>query len=346
MLRRSIINFLAICFLAGIISTSFAQSLPKKVKIEKIWDEGVHNAFTDLIFFKGAFYCSFREGNAHVPRNGVDGKVRILKSSNGRRWVSVALLEKPGIDLRDPKLSVTPGGQIMVIMGGSIYEGGTLKGRIPQVSFSDNEGSSFSNLQEVSIDAQIVSWGDWIWRVTWHKGTGYAIDYQIGPNERRGPSALYLLETKDGIHFSKVYQFDIDGFPNEATVRFDTKDSMHVLVRRELGDQMGILAVAASPYINWNFHKLDYRLGGPNLIFLRNGKRIIGTRVHVPEVHLGLLAENPKNNFSEILHLPSSGDCSYPGMIIRKKTLYLSYYSSHEGKTSIYFGRIPLSVLK
>jgi hypothetical protein len=47
--------------------------------------------------------------------------VRILKSANGEDWQSIALLEKKGIDLRDPKLSVTPDGRIMVIIGGSIY---------------------------------------------------------------------------------------------------------------------------------------------------------------------------------------------------------------------------------
>ncbi len=346
MKKRIVIGFLAICFLTGIHAASFAQSLSKKVKVAKIWDEGAHNAFTDLLLFNGAFYCSFREGNGHIPVKGGDGKVRILKSSNGRHWKSIAFLEKSGIDLRDPKLSVTPDGRIMVIMGGSIYEGSTLKGRIPQVSFSDNKGSSFSRPQEVAVDPQMVSWGDWIWRVTWHKGTGYAIDYQIGPNERRGPTALSLLETKDGIHFSRIHQFEIDGFPNEATVRFDAEDSMHVLIRRELSDQMGVLAVSAPPYTQWRFHKLSYRLGGPNFIFLKNGNRIIGTRVHVPQVHMGLLAENPKYSFSEILQLPSAGDCSYPGMIIKGNNLYISYYSSHEGKTAVYFGKIPTSVLK
>ncbi|MCO5237326.1 MAG: hypothetical protein M9933_13750 [Chitinophagaceae bacterium] len=332
--------------LLGLMMMSFGQDLPRGITVEKIWDQGGHNAFTDLIRFKGKFYCSFREGDGHVPKNGVNGKVRIVRSANGRDWESVALLEKPGIDLRDPKLSVTPSGEIMVIIGGSVYAGSTLKGRVPQVSFSDKKGNAFSDPEKVSIDPDIVSWGDWIWRVTWHKGVGYAIDYQVGPEERRGPVALYLLKTTDGLHFSKVYQFDIDGFPNEATVRFDGKDSMHVLIRRELGDQMGVLAVAASPYLDWNFHKLDYRLGGPNFVFLKNDQRIIGTRVHVPEVHLGLLGEIQGYSFKEILRLPSSGDCSYPGMLVKGKKLYLSYYSSHEGKTSIYFAGIPLSLLE
>ena len=36
------------------------------------------------------------------------------------------------------------------------------------------------------------------------------------------------------------------------------------------------------------------------------------------------------------LTLPSSGDNSYPGLVWENGTLWVSYYSSHEGKTDIY----------
>ena len=39
----------------------------------------------------------------------------------------------------------------------------------------------------------------------------------------------------------------------------------------------------------------------------------------------------------ELVTLPSGGDTSYPGLVLRGDNLYVSYYSSHEGKTSIYF---------
>ena len=40
--------------------------------------------------------------------------------------------------------------------------------------------------------------------------------------------------------------------------------------------------------------------------------------------------------------LSSGGDNSYPGMVYHKGYLWLSYYSSHEGKTSIYLAKIKL----
>ena len=41
--------------------------------------------------------------------------------------------------------------------------------------------------------------------------------------------------------------------------------------------------------------------------------------------------------------LPSAGDCSYPGLAWHRGCLWMSYYSSHEGKASIYLARIGLN---
>lgn len=47
----------------------------------------------------------------------------------------------------------------------------------------------------------------------------------------------------------------------------------------------------------------------------------------------------------KMIKVPSGGDTSYPGMVINKKTLWVVYYSSHEGKSAIYTAEIPLSQL-
>jgi hypothetical protein len=47
-------------------------------------------------------------------------------------------------------------------------------------------------------------------------------------------------------------------------------------------------------------------------------------------------------SYEPALQLPSGGDTSYPGMVWHEGILWMSYYSSHEGKTSIYLARIRL----
>ena len=92
-------------------------------KVEQIWSNGQHCAFTSLVEFKGKYYCTFREGYSHIFDNegNAEGKIRILASKNGKKWESVALIGKDGYDLRDPKFSITPDGRLMVSLGGSIY---------------------------------------------------------------------------------------------------------------------------------------------------------------------------------------------------------------------------------
>jgi hypothetical protein len=141
--------------------------LPEGVKVRKIWSNGKYNAFTSLIQFNETFYCAFREGESHVF--GKDGVTRIISSEDGIKWNSVALLVKDGYDLRDPKLSVTPDGRIMAVIGGSVYKGQELLGRLTHVSFSDLSGKYFSDPQPVSISEDIRTNNDWLWRVTWRK---------------------------------------------------------------------------------------------------------------------------------------------------------------------------------
>mgnify|MGYP000415731315 CR=1 FL=1 len=317
---------------------------PNAIKVTKIWNYANHNAFTDLIKFKGNYYCSFRESSGHV--SGSDGLVRILKSRDAKKWMSVALLKKEGIDLRDPKLSITPDGRIMVIIGGSIYKNDVLLGRKPHVSFSNKSGNKFSNPEKVSVDPEIASWGDWIWRVTWHNGIGYGIDYQVTPQLRKKPSDIYLVKTKDGVNFQKVSKLEVDEYPNESTIRFDKQNNVYALIRRDVNDKMGVWAKSKPPYTEWEYTELNERLGGPNFIFTADEKVIVATREYArPGTYTRLLIGNKTGNFKQIIRLPSGGDTSYPGLVLEKNRLLVSYYSSHEGKTAIYIAEIPLTLL-
>jgi len=45
---------------------------------------------------------------------------------------------------------------------------------------------------------------------------------------------------------------------------------------------------------------------------------------------------------TEALKLPSGGDTSYSGMVLHDGKLWMSYYSSHEGKASIYLAQVAI----
>ena len=105
---------------AALLATPAHADAPELVSVEKIWDRGAHNAFTDLVRWRGKWYCTFREADGHV---GGDGKLRVLESADGKAWEPVALIAEEGIDLRDPKLAITPKDRLMIVAGGSVYRG-------------------------------------------------------------------------------------------------------------------------------------------------------------------------------------------------------------------------------
>jgi len=313
----------------------------------KIWHSDRYCAFTDLARFKDRFYCVFREGSAHVY--GEDGKIRVLASDDGDTWRSVALLTEEGVDLRDPKLSVTPDGRLMINMGGSFYDGRRLLKRESRVAFSDAQGETFSLPQLVQIDPAIRSNSDWLWRVTWQGDTAYGVVYR--PKRPGNESAAHLVSSRDGVTYKLVHSFALTDRPNETTLRFMPDGELVALLRREAGNRSGCVSVSRPPYTQWKWHQLGHRLGGPNFVRLPDGRLIAGTRQYRKNpagksVYCTILALFTKDGeFRPVLRLESGGDTSYPGMLVHNGELCVSYYSSHEGNAAIYFSEIPLRVL-
>src|SRR5262249_17978335 len=83
------------------------------------------------------------------------------------------------------------------------------------------------------------------------------------------------------------------------------------------------------------------RIGGPNLIRLPDGRLIAVVRLYTPKARTAVCSLDPETGkLAELLTLPSGGDTSYAGLAWHDDLLWISYYSSHEGKTSIYLARV------
>ncbi len=332
-----------------VFSTMLFAQKKEAVEIKRIWDHGGHNAFTDITFFKNKLYIVFREADNHIPNkdNSGNGKIRILTSSDGEYWESAGLIELNGVDLRDPKISVTAKKRLMIAMGGSKYDQQELKSIVSYVSLSDPNGNKFSAPEPIVLPEQIKSDFDWLWRVTWYDKVGYGVVYQSNVDGEPGKSKAYLVKTEKGTEYEFITELNIEGDPNEATIRFLTGAEMMMIVRRGGGDQMGMMGTSKAPYTDWTWEKLDFELGGPNFEVIPINKILIGTRVNGPDgPYSALLLGKKGEEFKEVMKLPSGGDTGYPGFYSIAGYVWLSYYSSHEGKTSIYYARIPYSELK
>jgi hypothetical protein len=312
---------------------------PLLVSVERIWANAPHSALTDLIYWKGEFWCVFREADVHF--GGENGILRLLKSRNGIVWQLTASLELEGWDLRDPKLSVTPDGTLMLLTGASFLS--RRKERLAHqslVSFS-HDGNTWQPLTHVLTE-------EWLWRVTWFQGKGYGIAYYfLDPQDRGGEWGIRLYETENGIHYRVVTSFDIPGQPNEATLRFLPSGQMIALLRRNGPvDDHAWIGYSFPPYEDWLWADAGIHFAGPNFLILPDGNmwaagRIISTTPY-GFIEQTALAKMDSNSLTPKLILPSGGDTSYPGMVYQEPYLWLSYYSSHESSTGIYFAKIAL----
>ncbi|MCG8306861.1 MAG: hypothetical protein MI975_05665 [Cytophagales bacterium] len=321
-----------------------AQKKEEITEIKRIWDRGKHNAFTDIIFFKQNLYVVFREGDGHIPNedNSGNGKIRVLRSADGEFWESAGIIELRGIDLRDPKISVTPKNKMMIIMGGSKYDRGELQDLSTYVSMSDPSGKKFTEPEPIILDEKIKPGLNWLWRVTWKDKTGYGVVYQSRVDGIKGKSKAFLVRTDKGYAYELIRELEIDGDPNEATVRFLSRGEMMILARRGGEDKKGMIGTSMPPYTDWTWEKLNFELGGPNFEVIPINKILIATRLRDDEgPYTGLLLGKKGETFKEVLRLPSGGDTSYAGMFSIGGYVWMSYYSSHEGKASIYYARIP-----
>lgn len=309
------------------------------VDVQKVWDEAPHNAFTGLVRFRDQWFLTFREGPYHgVPKPGeMPGRARVLRSADGRQWESAALLDwGPDQDVRDPKLCVTPDGRLMLNAAAA-----------PHAQPKTRQSLAWFSRDGVEWDGphKIAEPDWWMWRVTWGPdGKAYGVAY--GPISH-SPRTTRLYRSDDGVKFDVlVEQLTAEPGTGETTLRFLRDGTAVALVRREGPRPLALVGTSRGDLTQWTFRELPLHLGGPDFIELPDGRIVAGGRFYDGKVRTALGWLDPaKAELTEALALPSGGDTSYPGFVWHDGLLWVSYYSSHEGKTSIYLARVRVDGL-
>jgi len=300
------------------------------VDVQKIWDEAPHNAFTDLIRWRGHWYCAFREGKGHVS---ADGRLRVLRSADGAQWTPVGLMTWDGGDVRDAKLSVAPDNRLM--LSGAVRFLKPVNGHVHQsVTWLSPDGEQWGEPNRVGHPNL------WMWSATWHKATGYSIGYSTA-----GKKFIRLYHTRDGRTWKTLADDLFPGgtYANETSLVFAADETCYCLLRRDSHGATAQLGTARPPYTEWAWKDLGTRIGGPKMIQLPDGRFLATVRLYDKKVRTGLCeVDVEKGRLTEILTLPSGGDTSYAGMVLHGGLLWISYYSSHEGRTSIYLAKVNL----
>lgn len=325
--------------------------LPKVTvtNLRRVFHNGEHNAFTDLVRFKGKFYLTFRscpDGHMVHPTSSII----ILASDDTKEWKQVHRFNVPLRDTRDSHFLIFKGK--LFVYTGTWYSGPTTLAR-EDYDLNKHLGYAAWTDDGAKWHSPIMlegTFGHYVWRAAAFGDKAYLCGRRnIGFNitargEGRKVESL-MLESDDGLIWRKraVFQ-EIAG--DETAFLFEPDGSVLGVGRR--GSAPAQLLRSQPPYTNWNRKDLDRYIGGP-LITKWGNRTVVGGRNSTkagPKTSLCWLVGDRLHEFAEF---PSGGDNSYPGFLeLAPNRALVSYYSSHEkdaaGKTitAIYLVELTL----
>ena len=297
--------------------------------IRRVFHNGEHNAFTDLIRFHDRFFLTFRscpDGHGVHPTSSII----ILESDDALTWNEVCSFRVPKRDTRDPHFLAFR--DRLFVYTGTWYCGDSSP---EDYGFNQHLGyACWSTDGRVWSEPTMLegTYGHYIWRATVHNGTAYLCgrrkrDFDETPRNIRTDVESAMLESDDGLIWRKRALFQTTK-GNETAFLFEPDGSVLAVARFTLDNSQ--LCRAKPPWSEWDRTDLDRYIGGPLLArwgrrYLVGGRKMTRQR---PKTTLDWLVDG---KLSEFAVLPSDGDNSYPGFVELSLTHGLvSWYSSHE----------------
>lgn len=327
--------FVGLAGLASLVLMSSGYAADPQVKVEnirRVFHNGEHNAFTDLIRYRGRYYLTFRscpDGHMVHPT----ASVIVLVSDDLRSWQQVHRFQVKHRDTRDPHFLEFQGK--LFVYTGTWYSG---EKTIPVADYDLNlhlgyaawtaDGKEWNS--PVMLEG---TFGHYIWRAASLGDKAYLcgrrkIGFDVRPRGEGPEVESLMLESDDGLIWRKCAVFqEIDG--DETAFQFQPDGSILAIGRR--GRKPAQLLRSVPPYTEWDRRDLDRYIGGP--LLTRWGDRwIVGGRKTIgdagPKTSLCWLNGDQLQEFAE---LPSGGDNSYPGFVeLDPRHGAVSWYSSHE----------------
>jgi hypothetical protein len=298
--------------------------------------DGLHNSNTDLLFWRDAFWLAHAASPWHLGSR--DCRLVIRRSADARTWSRVAELRMPGEDIRDPKFAVV-GEQLFLY---ALANRGLYARPYVSVVARTADGERWSPFEPVTlIGVEAEGW--LLWRPKTRDGRAW---FAAAYWHEHGRSIL--LRSEDGWRWSLVSRIwngdandetDIEWLPDGrllATARLEmTPDALLGNARAHT-----LLAVAEPPYTRWSYtHSCVARLDGPAL-FAHAGRVFAVARFQPPP--FGPLTQQASTlarkrtslylveptRLTWLSDVPSAGDTSYAGVVLREGQLFFSYYTS------------------
>ena len=298
---------------------------PPAVRVEnirRVFHNGEHNAFTDLIRWRGQFWLTFRScPDGHAVSS--TASVIILSSDDARTWIPRHRFSVPKRDTRDPHFLAF--NNRLFVYCGTWYAG---DGLLPREKYEFNQHLGFAvwtgdGSKWEGPRALEGTYGHYIWRTAAHGGKAYL----CGRRAYAGGRQSSLLESEDGLIWRFRSHFQ-ETAGNETAFVIEADGQITAVCRKTA--TASDLVRSRPPYETWTRQEIPEYIGGPLLVrwgddWLVGGRRMTAGE---PRTTLSWLVENRLVPFAE---LPSAGDNSYPGFVeLDDGRGLVSWYSTHE----------------
>lgn len=304
--------------------------------VQRIYGDGLHNAFTDLLKWRDHYYLCFRTAETH----GIEppGDIIVLRSADLGHWEQCGRLSTGGDD-RDPKL-IDAGDRLGVVFG--TWTPRWADGSIPNcphdmishLCFS-HDGTSWSTPRQV--------WGPgyWLWRVFPDGGGFFCPAYHFpSRNVERTSRSIHLLQSEDLLNWRLVTVMREAFDSGEPALYRPAPDTLHCVLRATQPDNHSWLGRSTAPYTQWEWTDLGVMIQAPVVIQM-GGQWLVAGRSQEQDLPEGAIEPTGSRHTSlwaiegdravHLLTVPSAGDCSYCGLATGPGgELVMSYYSQHE----------------
>jgi hypothetical protein len=326
------------------------------------WDivaDGEHNSNTDMMFWRGQFLLVHAASPYHLgtPRS----RLLVKRSPDGRSWETLARLQVVGQDIRDPKIIEIDGRLYLYALPNE----GVYATPIGTVLSTSDDATHWTRFSPVGPEGWLF------WRPKTRDGkTWYVPAYW---NEH---GASILLKSTDGREWTRVSVINEGEANDETAIEFLPDGRMIATARLEVEadtvtgnpDASTLIAVAEPPYERWTYTKSTVtRLDGPALF--SHGGRVFAVARFQPgsrswPTYLGSTWSRKRTGIFRVepdrlvylSDLPSAGDTSYAGVVLRDGSLWTEYYTNRIDRdypwllgmflpTDLRMARIPLEAL-
>ena len=312
--------------------------------VKTIRQDSNHNAFTDLCRYRGRFYLTFRscpDGHGYAGSSCIV----ILGSENGEDWTEEFKFVVPGRDVRDPHFIEFQDTLFLYTGTWLMPDPGTPMNLNDHLGYGiwTEDGNRWNGPQFLE-----GTYGHYIWRAAvWgervflcgRRRRGFQVS--IEAEERPESIESAMLVSDNGFVWSFKTLF-AEQYGDETAFVFEEDGSILALVRD--GDsKRARVCRAKAPWNEWTRASLKCNVGGPLLVQWGDNYLVGGRQPNAEGTATMTLSWLVDDTLKQAAVLPSGGDCSYPGFVpINNGRGLLSYYSSHEGPTSIYLAKLNL----